>query len=64
MKTILAAIAFAAIGSIASVRAAPPTVVPSPGYDRALAQSRNARADPLVEQPRTVLPHRRRIRRR
>jgi hypothetical protein len=64
MKTILAAIVFTAIGSVSAVRAAPPTVMPSPGYDRALADSRKARAEPVIIEPRTVSPPKRKIRRR
>jgi hypothetical protein len=63
MKTVLAALAIALIGSLSSARAAPPTVTPSPGYDRALAASRDARAEPVVAQPRTILRYKRKIRR-
>ncbi|WP_027583289.1 hypothetical protein [Bradyrhizobium sp. Ai1a-2] len=51
-----------ALGSVAASRAAPPTVVPSPGYDARLQESRAAsRAptfDPVAPAPKPVVPHR------
>jgi hypothetical protein len=47
-----------------AARAAPPTAQPSPGYDRALAESRRTEAQaPMAAQPSPVLPHRHKPRR-
>jgi hypothetical protein len=56
------AVAIVALGFAAPSRAAPPTVVPSPGYDARLQESRAAsRAptfDPVAPAPKPVVPHR------
>ncbi|TAI64161.1 hypothetical protein [Bradyrhizobium sp. Leo170] len=50
------------LGSVAASHAAPPTVVPSPGYDARLQESRAAsRAptfDPVAPARKPVAPHR------
>ncbi|MGY3603297.1 MULTISPECIES: hypothetical protein [unclassified Bradyrhizobium] len=50
------------LGSVAASHAAPPTVVPSPGYDARLQESRAAsRApalDPIAPAAKRVVPHR------
>lgn len=51
MKTLIGAMALLLLPSFAY--AVPPTVTPSPGYDRALAESRRAREmpPPLAAEP-------------
>jgi hypothetical protein len=50
--TAVAVLAFVtAGGSLSQVRAAPPTVTPSPGYDARLQQSRNAAASAQPVEP-------------
>ena len=62
ISTMAWAVAILALGLAAPSRAAPPTVVPSPGYDARLQESRAAsRAltfDPVAPAPRPVVPHR------
>jgi hypothetical protein len=64
LGTALAVLAFATIGgSLSQVRAAPPTVTPSPGYDARLQQSRNVAtsAQPVEPAPApVVVRHRKR----
>jgi len=52
LGTALAVLAFATAGGLISqVRAAPPTVTPSPGYDARLQESRNAAASAQPVEP-------------
>jgi hypothetical protein len=62
ISTALWLVAALAPGSVAPSHAAPPTVVPSPGYDARLQESRAARAptyyEPMLPAPRPVAPRR------
>jgi hypothetical protein len=60
------AIVLVAGGQMMPANAAPPTVVPSPGYDARLQQSRTAQSytEPAVRLPAPVAPvHRRHVKR-
>lgn len=48
LKSVCAAVLVISAGWIGVARAAPPTVQPSPGYDRALAESRKAQVEAPV----------------
>jgi hypothetical protein len=62
ISAVLWSIAALALGSVAGSHAAPPTVVPSPGYDARLQESRGApRApafEPVMPAPKPVVPRR------
>ena len=66
LKSVFAAVLVISAGALTVARAAPPTVQPSPGYDRALAESRKARMETpvIVPPPPPVRPtQRRKVRR-
>jgi hypothetical protein len=62
ISTALWSVAALALGSVAASYAAPPTAVPSPGYDARLQESRAASRvptfEPVAPAPRLVVPHR------
>lgn len=62
ISTALWSVAALALGSVAASHAAPPTVVPSPGYDARLQESRAAsRApafEPVAPTPKPMVPRR------
>ena len=63
ISTVLWLVAALALGSVASSHAAPPTVVPSPGYDARLQESRApSRAptyyEPVMPAPKPAVPRR------
>ncbi|MCA6108919.1 hypothetical protein [Bradyrhizobium cenepequi] len=62
ISAVLWLVAALALGSVASSHAAPPTVVPSPGYDARLQESRAARSvpafEPFTPAPKPIAPRR------
>jgi hypothetical protein len=63
ISAVLWSVAALALGSVAPSHAAPPTVVPSPGYDARLQESRAvSRAptyyEPVMPAPKPVVPRR------
>jgi hypothetical protein len=62
ISAVLWSIVALALDSVAASHAAPPTVVPSPGYDARLQESRAAKSapafEPVTPAPKPVVPRR------